>query len=545
MNTIKSFTTALLISSLLSMVGVADAAEATATPAADAMSATRAEKPKSTADHSRFKELQKEFASGPEVTEACLECHNDAAKQIHTTKHWNWEYISPKTGQKLGKKNVINNFCTATRTNLEFCASCHIGYDYRDESFDFTSERNVDCLVCHDSTGTYKKYPGLAGHPAYEPYEWPAHSGTFKPAVDLQKVAQNVGQTSRETCGACHFNGGGGNAVKHGDLDKSLEKPGNYLDVHMDAKGLNFSCSTCHADGEHDVAGSRYHTQPSEKEGLLMRGKYGDRNPATCQACHGNSPHPKSQERLNTHTRKLACQTCHIPEYARGQHYTKMTWDWSTAGKLDENGHPIKINASSGKVAYDSKKGDFTYDRYVKPEYKWYNGEVEFTLFGDEVNPDEVVKINDFKGGPNDPGARIWPFKVFRGKQPIDAEKKSLAVFHTAGDDDSAFWTNFNWEKALTTGMAAMGTEYSGKLDFVSTEMSWPITHMVAPKEDALTCAQCHNENGRMKGIEGVYMPGTNNTPMLDKLAFIIALLSLIGVLIHGGIRIIASRKGG
>ena len=41
-----------------------------------------------TADHTKFKELQKEFKSGPEVTKACLACHTEAAGQIHRTKHW-------------------------------------------------------------------------------------------------------------------------------------------------------------------------------------------------------------------------------------------------------------------------------------------------------------------------------------------------------------------------------------------------------------------------------------------------------------------------
>ena len=32
----------------------------------------------STADHSLFKDLQKTFTSGPEVTKACLGCHTEA-----------------------------------------------------------------------------------------------------------------------------------------------------------------------------------------------------------------------------------------------------------------------------------------------------------------------------------------------------------------------------------------------------------------------------------------------------------------------------------
>jgi len=539
---------------MLSSAGYASASKETMQkPAAAAIPATAANpadakkaKSKSTADHSKFKELDKNFKSGPEVTEACLSCHTEAAKQVHATKHWTWEFVNPATKRKLGKKNVINNFCTSTKTNQTFCSACHVGYGWKDDKFDFTKEANVDCLACHDTTKSYKKIPGLSGHPNYKKMEWPPKSGKFRPATDLKKIAQNVGQTSRDTCGACHFYGGGGDAVKHGDLDSSLKQPMKYLDVHMDADGLDFSCGECHLTDSHKVSGSRYATTSIDKEGAIIRGKPGERNPTTCVACHDNAPH-KDYAKLNDHTDKIACQTCHIPEFARGPRETKMTWDWSTAGKLDENGHSIKTKTSSGMVAYVSKKGDFTYDRYVIPEYKWYNGQVKFTLFGDKVDGSETVKINNFMGGPDDPNALIWPFKVFRGKQPYDVGNQTLAVFHTAGKDENAFWGkgHYNWEKAMKAGMAATGVPYSGKMDFVKTEMSWPITHMVAPKEDALTCAQCHRENGRLSKVAGIYQPGTRSMPILDMLGSIVAWLTLLGVIIHGGIRVIQSRKGG
>jgi len=105
---------------------------------------------KSTADHGKFKELQQTFNSGPEVTKVCLSCHTEAAKQVHMTKHWSWEYRNPETNQLLGKKHLINNFCTSTASNYGFCATCHIGYGTENQNFDLTSETNVDCLVCHD-----------------------------------------------------------------------------------------------------------------------------------------------------------------------------------------------------------------------------------------------------------------------------------------------------------------------------------------------------------------------------------------------------------
>jgi hypothetical protein len=121
---------------------------------------------------------------------------------------------------------------------------------------------------------------------------------------------------------------------------------------------------------------------------------------------------------------------------------------------------------------------------------------------------------------------------------------ETLAVFHTAGKDDSAYWGNFDWDKALKVGMQAQGMDYSGEMKFVETEMSWPITHMVAPKEDALSCQQCHKENGRLAAITDIYMPGRNNTPLIDKLGWTIALLTLVGVLVHGGIRWLMSKRG-
>src|SRR5512133_3724809 len=87
-----------------------------ATKPAPAVAGTPA-KLQTTADHSKFKILDQDFASGPEVTKACLSCHTEAAKQIHQTQHWKWEVINPQTKQRLGKKNVINNFCTSVASN--------------------------------------------------------------------------------------------------------------------------------------------------------------------------------------------------------------------------------------------------------------------------------------------------------------------------------------------------------------------------------------------------------------------------------------------
>lgn len=498
-----------------------------------------------TADHTKFRELQGPFRTGQDVTRACLGCHTEAAKQVMQTRHWTWEYTNPDTGQKLGKKTMLNGFCIGDRSNEPFCQSCHIGYGWKDDKFDFNAQENVDCLACHN-TGNYVKLAGYAGHPPYERTEFPAGSGKFVEAVNLAEVARHIGATSRQTCGACHYFGGGGDGVKHGDLDSSLNKADRALDVHMAVDGPNFSCSTCHKTVAHKVAGSRISVTAADPHGAIVRGEKTDRNPATCQACHGDAPHegdPLHSSRLDAHARTLACQSCHIPAFARGGVPTKMGWDWSTAGRMNAEGKPYVTKDDKGRVVYDSRKGDFELGDNVVPAYRWFDGRVTYTQPDTKIDPSTRVPINRFHGTPGSPDARIWPVKVFHGRQPYDTELMTLLIPHTATPDDTAFWFNFDWARALKAGAEATGLPYSGKYGFVDTSMVWPITHMVAPKEQALQCGQCHSVSGRLAGVPGIWMPGRDRNATLDALGFGLAGLALVGVIGHGGLRILTRNR--
>lgn len=500
-----------------------------------------------TADHGKFKELQRDFATGPEVTKACLSCHTEAAEQVHRTKHWTWEFINTENNQKLGKKNVLNNFCISIPQNTPFCTTCHVGYGWKDSSFDFSKQELVDCLVCHDTTGTYKKVPGTGGMAFGKDVELPPGSGRIVKGVDLGMIARDVGKTSRDTCGSCHFYGGGGDGVKHGDLDSSMAVPDTDLDVHMDALGLDFTCGTCHATSSHDVPGSRYTPTAKDTGGAHMRGKQAEGgNPATCVACHDTTPHKTGAhaERLNHHAGTVACQTCHIPEFARGGVATKMAWDWSTAGERDAQGKQIVRKDEKGKIVYESRKGDFVLGTNVKPEYRWFNGEITYTLLDDKIDPaHQPIGINRINGSAGDGKSLIWPMKIMRGKQPYDADNMNLVTPHTAGDDDYGYWKNLNWAKAIESGMKDSGMPFSGKFDFVSTEMYWPITHMVAPKDKALGCVECHAKEGRLAGIDGIYLFAQHNNRWVDTVGWTLVVLTLLGVMGHGLIRIVTRKK--
>ena len=135
---------------------------------------------------------------------------------------------------------------------MSSCSSCHIGHGWTDDSFDFTAEERVDCLACHDTTGTYTKDPKLA-----------------KP--NLRKVARSVGATSRASCGACHFKGGGGVAVWVGWMARQARDIPAYVSPHS-AEGLVGEHGTVTVDldpeGEVMVAGERWGARMADDQNL-------------------------------------------------------------------------------------------------------------------------------------------------------------------------------------------------------------------------------------------------------------------------------------
>ncbi|MCB6178085.1 tetrathionate reductase family octaheme c-type cytochrome [Rhodobacter sp. Har01] len=525
---------------VLPLIGAALAEEAPALPGSD-----------STADHSKLEALKGPFTSGPEVTKACLSCHTEAGDQVMHTIHWTWDYSHPVTGQILGKKNVINSFCGNVSVNETRCTSCHAGYGWEDTRVAAPADpTRVDCLACHDRSGQYSKLDNKAGNPPLFPVAPKAKTITGKDAVvvDLAKAARSVGMPGRDNCGSCHFYGGGGDNVKHGDLSSALISPALSTDVHMSPDGENFTCESCHVSNRHALAGSRYNVVAKDEADPHLLGQR--RDVATCESCHSNRPHSVTPVgmKLNDHTDRVACQTCHIPEFARGGVATKTLWDWSTAGKL-RNGKPFAeedFTQSDGKHlhTYLSTKGSFEWGENVVPYYAWFNGQVEYTLPGETFDLDGPLEVNRIGGSASDPGARIWPFKRMVGKQAFDPELKTLLFNHVYGPEtDTAFWTNFDWDKSIAAAMSYVGQPYSGKFEFVDTVMYWPIAHMVAPADQALACESCHARAGRLAGIQGIHIPGTGLPP--GGLAGLVLLgLAALGVVGHGFLRVVA-RAGG
>jgi len=404
-----------------------------------------------------------EFKTGQDVTRACLVCHPDAAAELMRTTHWTWESKAFNVPWRegpvtIGKINQINNFCIGSQGNENKCMSCHAGYGWEaGKQAQQANPENVDCLACHADPGSYGK--GVFGNPAE--------------GVDLLAAARSVRATTRENCGKCHFDGGGGNGVKHGDLDESMYFPDQALDVHMGGKH-NMQCSACHTTSKHQILGrliaDNYTIDPREQ--------------VSCEQCHSGKVH--QDERISLHLSAVACQTCHIPAMAL-EDPTKLTWDWSKAGQQGrEDDH----------FSYLKIKGEFTFDQNVKPEYRWFNGNNEYRyLLGDKISDDGPTYINKPAGSISDASAKIFPFKVHVARQPYDTVNRHLLQPVTSGKD--GFWTTFDWNKSFEMAVPITGLAYSGQYDFTETHMYWATTHMVQPAKDALQCDACHSAAGK------------------------------------------------
>jgi octaheme c-type cytochrome (tetrathionate reductase family) len=421
-----------------------------------------------------------------EGTSSCLMCHESEGQQMLNAGHFKWEGHTDRVvgieGQSVGKNNLINNFCVAVPTNEPRCTQCHAGYGYKDKNFDFSNPENVDCLVCHDQSGTYAKDMKKAGLPA--------------DSVDLEVVARSITvgkEPTRKACIGCHAKAGGGDNVKHGDLSTDLVNTTREYDVHMGTDGGDLACTACHGanhdpetgDYNHGIAGMSLH---SVNEGQMK----------VCGDCHGKvsnihagtSVEPMLVEGYHDN---LACQVCHIPAIAR-KISTKVEWYWSDAG---QDISPIPVDPATKRPTYDKKKGTFVWKNNVRPTLRYANGKWNRPVIGKSDKYSAVpIDLGSPVGDYTD--SMIYPFKLMKGDQPVDPVTKTILVPHLfgLGGGPNPYWGKFNWTLSIEDGALYTGQDFSGTHAFEPTTMLLSVNHEVSPKEMALgydsNCGDCH-----------------------------------------------------
>jgi hypothetical protein len=400
------------------------------------------------AEHPGREYIEKNGYKGPST---CEECHPGTAKKFLDTVHWKHASTATnvdnlESGKEYGMKNRIYTFCNgndivnnlketpknaAGKTKMTGCNTCHPG-DPGDQlhgvgSTGPAAEASVDCLVCHSS-----EYDFRLRKPAKN------DKGEVVMGQDRSvKAALAVGKPSVKNCMVCHETAGGGAYIKRGFVFTKEN------DVHA-AKGM--VCVDCHKAKDHKIP-TGFDPNNWANDGMRI----------ACLDCHGDKPHKDAS--LNTHTARIACQTCHIPR--TGGAFSKDFTVWSKGA--DGFFEPTTLKKEANETT---------------PVYAWFNGTVSNTPH--LIGP---------KGDRKDAKSKIYPFKIYQAK-----------AFYNKADGKLL---SMDFAQPIATGDTLAGVASAAKTLGITKYEPVPgwqtiyfaSSHLVT-KTRALTCENCHAPNG-------------------------------------------------
>ena len=198
---------------------------------------------------------------------------------------------------------------------------------------------NIDCLICHASGYRRDLYANDAGEYEWRPILWRNQYG-------LDAISKRISLPTRAMCLRCHAGAGGGQNYKRGDIEYALADCDRDYDVHMGTDGQDMACIACHTGENHRMRGRGADLSGTDLPGPRM----------ACTDCHDAAPHGRKV--LDAHVRRVACETCHIPTFARTDP-TDMSRDWA------HTIHNEETNKFSAKIEFGKD---------VVPVYAWWNG---------------------------------------------------------------------------------------------------------------------------------------------------------------------------
>jgi hypothetical protein len=296
--------------------------------------------------------------------------------------------------------------------------------------------------------------------------------------VSLLDAATDLTLPSTDRCLNCHSKAGGGDNHKRGDIEEAHRNATKDFDVHLASKtagGAGLNCLDCHKAANHKIAGRGSDLRERDLP-----------DPVSCSNCHTETPH--KDQKIDKHTARVNCTVCHIPVFAK-KAPTDMDRDWSKPGVLNPATglyEPSAVMASG-----------------VKPEYRFFNGKSYFYEFGQVAfaSPSGRVSMSAPDGSIKDKGAKIHAFKHHLASQPRDTSTGRLLPLKIG-----KFFMTGQVDGAIKDGAAAVGWPYAGH-DFAKTERYLGIYHEVAPKNQALSCTNCHAKPGRLDFAALGYTP--------------------------------------
>jgi hypothetical protein len=416
----------------------------------------------------------------------CMSCHRSQAEAMYQSVHYQWKgsaaemTTGPATQGKMDAvdgSSALNAYCINIQGNWGACATCHVGNGAKPVATATPTDAqlaSIDCLICHND-------------PVNAPYSRVrnASTGLFEPApaglnMDLVVQKANV-KPVRKNCLNCHANAGGGDAVKRGDLALASGTTADVLyDTHMATSGANIPCQGCHTFTAHRVAGRGSDLRPLDSTVEVSCSN------SNCHATKSNTTSGHVTTDVNHHVGRVACQTCHIPRYAKNASDTAASEATETHRTWEHTEWNIAFNRYE---PMPTKANDLI------PKYAFWNG----TTWGNNAFNAAVLdsgtgayKISRPVGAINDPvGTKLYPFKYKTAAQALANGKlvtlSTARLFATGIYDDAV--------QAGLTYMGMAGAPYAT----VTTDEYQALNHQVPPSAgNVLACAECHENTTRM-----------------------------------------------
>jgi hypothetical protein len=285
-------------------------------------------------------------------------------------------------------------------------------------------------------------------------------------------MVRGIHRPTRENCLKCHANAGGGDGVKRGDLSMAtITNADAGFDVHMNTGGPDLDCQRCHVFQNHKTIGKGSDLRPTDD---TSRG-----SEVSCTTCHTGKDNPggHSTAKINDHVARVACQTCHIPVYAKVPTETHRDWTSHKNG-IEGPGHP-----------YTEMMANLT------PTYKFWNRLSDNALLGDDasltMSSTGTYPTSTPSGDVTD--GKLYPFKYKTAWQPMTSDNRLIAL-----DTYEYLKGGGNVDAAIQNGLVNMGYASNTNYTWVLTDTYQLINHGISPSSTALQCADCHERLDRM-----------------------------------------------
>ena len=223
--------------------------------------------------------------------------------------------------------------------------------------------------------------------------------------------------------------------------------------------GNGMVCVDCHVTVDHRIAGQG--ADLPIDEGVAMR---------PCTDCH-NVRKIHSLD-LKQHLKTVACQSCHIPTYARSV-TTDMIRDYRHA----------EVNPKGLYEPVITRQSD------VVPEYAFWNGESVFYEFGAAAEEGQVVAqiLGDIHDGV------LYPFRVHTTIMPQDPVSGALLPVKS-----SILFQYGEMDLSILTGAEQAGFDLTEGYTYINTTRWMGIYHEMPSADQALDCADCHDSDERL-----------------------------------------------